>query len=479
MKKFVFLCIILFISFFSLDTYAKTYRFVWDEQTTYIDVSLGDNINNYTSIPKAYLYVDNILMEDAEITYLSTGDWLYLLTDVDTSKVGEYKVWYKASESKYSPGQCDGYKTLVTFNVIDDKPPMITDIPTELTYLIGGNKPLYETYIVANDNSGNYNVLIDDSSVLYNVVGTYTVNVRVDDGYNVIKENITLHVKDPVGPIITFLGENNTIKINLGDEVDLKSYFTAIDNIDGDVINSIRYNPFDTNVEQEFKLEVKFNDSNGNVSNIFVDIKIVDENEPVITVFNESLILEYNIDYLEELKNNIKEAYVGKIDIKNDVIIDTTNLKNSVGAYSITYSYTYKDKQVSKVVTVNILSSVSPTLMLENFDSYIGKKPDYLSYITAIDDSDPYIGSKIEIDDSNVDYYKAGRYPVFVSVTNSSGLSKTDTLYVTVLSEETSFMTVDNNSNNYYIIGGIIIVFLAVGIIIWYNKKKNKNKTIS
>ena len=131
------------------------------------------------------------------------------------------------------------------------------------------------------------------------------------------------------------------------------------------------------------------------------------------------------------------------------------------------------------MVTVNILSSVLPTLMLENFDSYAGKKPDYLSYITALDDSDPYIGSKIEIDDSNVDYYKAGRYPVYVSVTNSSGLSKTDTLYVTVLSEDTSFMPTDDNSNNYYIIGGIIIVFLAVGIIIWYNKKKNKNKTIN
>ena len=62
-----------------------------------------------------------------------------------------------------------------------------------------------------------------------------------------------------------------------------------------------------------------------------------------------------------------------------------------------------------------------------------------------------------------------------VSVTNSSGLSKTDTLYVNIVSDE-NFFSSENNINNYYIIGGIIIVFLAVGGIIWYNKKKNKNK---
>ena len=470
--------IILFFILFNINVYAKSYKFIWDESTTFINVSLGDNINKYTNIPKANLYIDNVLMEDAEVSYLTTGDWLYLLTDVDTSRVGEYKVWYKAFETKYSPGQCEGYKTLVTFNVIDDEPPVIKSIPDELTYLIGTNKPVYESYILVNDNSGKFNIVVDDSSVLYNVVGEYVVNIIVDDGYNVVNSSIKLYVKDPVGPIITFIGENNTIKLNVGDTIDLKPYFTAVDNIDGNVINSIRYENFDTKEEKEFQLEVRFNDSNYNYSSIFVNVVIVDENEPVINLINETLILEYNTDYLLELKNNIKEAYVGKLDIKNDVIIDISNIKESVGVYTITYSYTYKEKQVSKVITVNVLSSVAPTLILENFESAIGKKPDYYAHISVIDESDPYISTKIDIDDSNVDYYYAGRYPVYVSVLNSSGLSKTDTLYVTIIEDKTLFSNNDGEENKNYLIAGILIVFVAVVGIIWYNKKK-KNKNIS
>lgn len=477
MKKLIVLCICFIVgSYFILDIYAKSYKFVWEESTTYIDVSLGENINKYTMIPKANLYVDGVLMKDAEVSYLTTGDWLYLLTDVDTSKVGEYKVWYKAFETKYSPGQCEGYKTLVTFNVIDDQPPVIKNIPEELTYLIGSSKPLYESYVLVNDNSGSCNVVIDDGGVLYNVVGEYVVNVIVDDGYNVINKAIKLHVKDPVGPIITFLGENNTIKFNVGETVDLKNFFTAVDNIDGDVINSISYDEFDTKEEKEFQLEVSFFDSNNNYSSFIVKIIIIDENEPVINLFNDTLILEYNTDYLADLRNNIKEAFVGKVDIKDNVLIDVSNIKESVGVYPVTYSYIYKEKQVTKVITINILSSMPPTLILENFDSVIGKKPDYYSHISVIDDSDPYISTKVNIDDGNVDYYYAGRYPVYISVINSSGISKTDTLYVTIVEDKSLFSNVNDEESKYYILTGIVIVFVAVGVIIWYNKKrKNKN----
>ena len=76
-----------------------------------------------------------------------------------------------------------------------------------------------------------------------------------------------------------------------------------------------------------------------------------------------------------------------------------------------------------------------------------------------------------------MDYYYAGRYPVYVSVLNSSGLSKTDTLYVTIIEDKTLFSNNDGEENKNYLIAGILIVFVAVVGIIWYNKKK-KNKNI-
>lgn len=472
MRKIIMILLIAF-SFFNITVNASSYHFEWDMQTTYIDVPLGSNINHYTSIPKAYLYVDGDRKDDAEISYLTAGDWLYLLTDVDTSKVGEYKVWYKATESKYSPGQCDGYKTLVTFNVVDVNPPVISNLVKEINYFISTEKPDYLSYVIASDDSGFCNVTIDDSAVLYNVVGNYVVDIKVDDGYNVTNDSIIVNVKDPVGPIINFLGENNTIKLNINQSVNIKEYFEAKDTIDGDVTDTISYESFDTSTEKEFDLTVSFNDKSGNTEYITVKVIIVDENVPVIDLVSETLVLEYNTNYEEALKANIKEAYVGTLDIKDNVIIDMTNLKSSVGSYTVLYSYTYKEKQTIKSITVNILSSTLPVLVLENFESILGVKPDYYSHINVVDDSDPYIMSKIEIDDSNVDYYTEGRYSVFVSVVNSSGLSKTDTLYVTIVKESSSLVGEKIEENKEYFIGGIIIVSLAVIVIIWYNKKRN------
>ena len=120
--------------------------------------------------------------------------------------------------------------------------------------------------------------------------------------------------------------------------------------------------------------------------------------------------------------------------------IDTSNLSNSVGSYTILYSYTYKDKQKIKSVTVNILSSVLPSLILENFESPIGVKPDYYSHIKAIDESDPYISSKIEIDDSNVDYYNE-------LVANGRGNELNDFIFDDVIEEEVqSVATVDEKN---------------------------------
>ena len=64
-----------------------------------------------------------------------------------------------------------------------------------------------------------------------------------------------------------------------------------------------------------------------------------------------------------------------------------------------------------------------------------------------------------------------------VTVINSSGLTKTDTLYVNIVktSSETS-KTIEENKE--YVVGGIVVVLLAVIVIFWYNKKR-KQKTNS
>ncbi|MCM1130640.1 MAG: PKD domain-containing protein [Roseburia sp.] len=474
MKKILIL--IFFFFCFNIQADASSWSFIWDETTTTIEIPLGGNLQNYISKPKAKLYRDGKLLEDAQISYITTGDWLYLLTDVDTHKVGSYQVWYKAVENKYKPGQCQGYKTLVTFNVVDLEKPIFVEYPTSLTYLIGSEKPKLEERITVIDNSGNCKLTIDDSLVNYDIPGTYEIILRASDGRNIAEQSLNINVSDPIGPVITFLGENNHIILTKGEEVKLQSYFKAIDKIDGDVTASISYPYFSTDTEQNFELEVTFSDKNQNVSSIIVSVEIVDQDEITIELYKPTLILEYTTNIESALKENLKSAYLGKKDIINDVTIQSFNVKNAVGSYNVIYTYTYKDKIEKVECELKLLSNSSPILLVENVSVDLNKKVNILEHIQVHDPSDPDIVSKIEYDDSLVDYSKEGTYPVRVTVTNSSNLSSSETLYITVYAS--SGKSIESRGNIYMIL--ILIGFCLAGsgiaVFIYFKKKKNCNK---
>ncbi len=468
MKKIIFILILFLL--FTINASADSYKFVWDEQTLSIDVSLNDNINKYIYTPKAYLYKDGVKLEKTEITYVYQGDWLYLLTDVDTSKVGKYHVWYKAQEHNYQPGQCSGYKTLVTFNVVDLEKPKFIEFKDEITYLIGGEKPKYETLFTATDNSGNCTISFDESLIDYNIPGEYILTVTASDGVLTETKTSKILVRDSIGPIVTFLGENNKIILTKGEEVSLQKYFKAMDKVDGDVTSSISYENFTTLEAKTFNLEVSFSDNNKNVTTINVTIEIVDKDEISIELFNTCLVLDYKEDFNLALKNNIKSAYLGKKHIEEEIIINTTNLKNEVGSYIATYSYNANDKEKIINCEVKLLSSAYPILLVENININVNETINILDYITVSDESDKLIKDKIEYDDSLVDYSKEGVYPVKVTVTNTSNLSSTDTIYITIKENEKEY----TSNLTYMIIGvGVIIVALFIGILFFKRKKSN------
>lgn len=473
MKKWFFLIFVI-MCLFSVKANASSWKFLWDDQTTNIEVPLGSNIQNYVDIPTAYLYKDGMILNDAEITYLTTGDWLFLLSDVDTSKVGTYYVWYKASENKYKPGQCQGYKCIVTFNVVDEEKPIFVQCPIDMNYVIGTEKPDYLSKITAKDNSGKCEILVDDSLVDYETPGQYAVEVIANDGYNIKTTSINLNVIDSHGPIITFLGENNSVTIGLNEEINLMQYFKAIDKIDGDVTNSIKYEKFDTSEEKSFALDVYFYDKNGNYDFITISIDIVDKSIPKIVLNQTDLILEYGTDYLASLTSNIKLATLGDLNISSKVKIDLEGFKEEVGKYVIEYSYNDGIKKAFAICNVSILSTIAPVLIVKNIEIKPGEIIDFNEYISVIDDSDPEIMSKIEYDDSLVDYLNEGIYPVTVSVVNSSNLSTTETLYVTIVDQK--LFSGNDSSMDYslLIICGVLVIVIVGGSIFFFQKKKLK-----
>lgn len=469
MKKILIFVFLILLT--TIEVKASIYKFMWDESTTTIEVPLGANLQNYIDIPRAKLYKDGMLLDDAKINYISTGDWLYLLTDVNTSKVGSYMVWYKAVENVYKPGQCQGYKCLVTFKVCDKEPPQIINCPDYIHYLIGNDKPNYLDMILVSDNSNNFEILVDDGLVRYDTPGEYVVNVHVSDGYNFVNAKINVIVEDSIGPIISFLGENNKIIIGKDEDVEIISYFQAIDKIDGDVTSSIQYESFKTDKEKEFNLDVSFSDKNGNISTINITIAIVDLNEVSMEIYEDVLILNYAEDYTKAIEDNLKSCFLGKNNVRDEVEINYNNLCNEVGKYKVSYIYDNNGKYSEISCEVVLLSENSPVILIENINVTKGQTVNILDYISVIDESDPEINEKIVYDASTVDWYNSGTYIVKISVTNSSNLTSTENLYV-IVENPNLFDDTQDNYNLYLI--GIVAIFLVLGTVFLVYKKRKK-----
>ena len=124
MKKAIVALSILGLALISLDVSATTFKFVWEN--TLVEVPFGDSVDKYKDIPVAHLYVDNKMVEDANVTYNRDGDWLCYLKDVDSTELKDFYVWYKAYENDiYRPGTCTDYKCKVQFKIVYKEDPVI------------------------------------------------------------------------------------------------------------------------------------------------------------------------------------------------------------------------------------------------------------------------------------------------------------------------------------------------------------------
>lgn len=90
-QKTSFLLFFFFLlSFFFINVEAVSFKFIWQDTT--VEIPLGGTLENYKNIPIARLYKNGDLLSDANVTYNTEGDWLFYFKDVNTYKVGTYKV---------------------------------------------------------------------------------------------------------------------------------------------------------------------------------------------------------------------------------------------------------------------------------------------------------------------------------------------------------------------------------------------------
>lgn len=463
--------IIIFFSILSINISASSWKYTWSD--TVVRIPIGDSINDYKDKPKAQLYKDGILLTDAVITYNPEGDWMYYLSDVNTSKLGEYEVWYKAYETnKYYPGTCPGYKCKVKFIVEDDIDPKL-EIINSTVKLRRGSEYDFNNNIRVSDNCDNELEVTFNENVDFSKIGVYTVNVYVkDDSLNDIEGSFNIEIYETFKPTIIYKNEGRTLKIPLNGELSLSSYFEAYDEIDGDLSKYINYPSIDNT--QLGKKEYEFSVTNfaGLSNSVFVEVEVIDDEAPAINVIDKVIIMDYKTNLLEyDFKKHIK--ITDNLEINYDNLEIEHNILNEVGSYIVTYKYCDNSFSVLETIEAKMKSFTKPVIITENVICYENEAIDLKNYVSVVDESDPNILDSLKIFDENVDYSTAGIYSAEAYALNSSGLSETVTFTITVVVYEEDLSSISgsnsltsSNSDNQMVSLLDIVLLSAIGILV-------------
>ncbi len=143
-------------------------------------------------------------------------------SNVDTSKVGTYRVIYTATYRRQT-------KTLErTVHVVDTQAPVISLVSDPDKFTLPGQSYEEEGFSATDGYDGDLTHLVERTVTDTEVI--YTVS---DSSGNKTEVRRTIVFKDPEPPVITLLGDQEiTIEAGSGYE---EPGFTAVDNCDGDV----------------------------------------------------------------------------------------------------------------------------------------------------------------------------------------------------------------------------------------------------
>ncbi len=141
----------------------------------------------------------------------------------------------------------------------------------ELTYEVFSD-PIDLTQVVTLHDSEDGDILvtssmIDDASLDYNEVGSYSITYTFTDSGGLTAEHLlTINIVDTENPIITLAGDN-FVKIVQGEEFIIPDLFLS-DNFDNIFLLKVLGDTLDTDIPGTYHLTFSISDSSGNSSNI-------------------------------------------------------------------------------------------------------------------------------------------------------------------------------------------------------------------
>lgn len=125
----------------------------------------------------------------------------------------------------------------------------------------------------------------------------------------------------------------------------------------------------------------------------------------------------------------------GDITSKLEVIKNTVDI-NKIGDYEVIYKVVdSEDEEVTKKIKVKVISNEKPLLNVNDSTIKVGDKFDKMDGVTAIDEEDGDITSKIKVV-GDVDTNKIGNYKLTYSVTDSDGNVVNKDVIITVVARD-------------------------------------------
>ncbi|MCI9974739.1 DUF5011 domain-containing protein [Clostridioides difficile] len=258
-----------------------------------------------------------------------------------------------------------------------------------------------------------------EGEVNVNVIGQYTLKYSAPDkSGNVTTINRTITVVDTGAPIISGADDKT---INLLEELDLRAGVTAMDDIDGDLTDSIVIDgTVDNAIPGENNIVYTVEDKSKNKSVVNRIITVVDNIAPILFGV-EDCTVEYGATFDSKAGVTANDNIDG--DLTSKIVIEGVINTSILGEQILTYKVTdVANNEASAIRKVTVVDTVKPVFSgIDDLTLNLNENFDALEGVTAVDEVDGDLTDLITVEGGDlVDTSVVKEYQVTYKVSDKS-----------------------------------------------------------
>jgi hypothetical protein len=399
----------------------------------FLTIELNQNIDNYSYLPEASLYINDVLVKDPRMFYERNGvEWTFIST-VNTKVVRAYNIKYRVNYPTYNISQV---KT-ITFNVVDLIAPEFVLIP-EFSIPLGQKLPNLQEGLVFKDNYDSVNdisVQVNASKVILNKIGVYEIVYQLRDlSNNTVTAKGKLEVYDHLPPTISI---KKDFILPFGTTFVWSNFLSITDNYDSILEVVIHDSGVNYSKLGRYPITIQATDQSGLSSEVNQMLTILDTEKPRITIKSQEPVIPV---YSKESESLLKSFILNVTDNYDYLKIEDVSVTHDIewdvlGEYTIYYALT--DHSMNKLEThikVRVKDLVKPSIWFT--EPLVFSVFDEVPFINQLIGYEDNYDLKSELNLKITTTFKMnviGKYPITVEVSDTSGNKEVLQSYIQVV----------------------------------------------